>query len=315
MEVYLTLKPQSLIIRRTITIFSMITVKDFRLKHQLSQSGFNRACRRAKAVFPKTELVKRLGSTTWEVLEVEILESYLPFRKRQGDTVTDFKIRHNLSDSQFKRLRILAEKTLGESVTEQVGSTTWRVTNEQALLDALAKYNNGSLLKLGDSEILNSPFENIPIPPESISVNSTSDSKTLLQDLKTGRLDFPGIYLQNKDLRGLNLEKIILRDANLRGSDLRGCNLRFADLKGADLRETKLTGANLDFSDLTYSNFKDSELSFSTIRHSIVCYVDFKQSVLKNVDFTNSDLTGGDFRGCDISTVVFDYAECQDMQS
>lgn len=56
-------------------------------------------------------------------------------------TVKEFRSRYQLSESQFKRVRRLAEMTVGSPVTDRQGSATWQVTNEAALIEALKKFH------------------------------------------------------------------------------------------------------------------------------------------------------------------------------
>jgi len=120
-------------------------------------------------------------------------------------TVQMFKTRQSLSDSQFKRIRALAEKNTGSTVTERMGSSTWAVTDELALMTALAEYDNGSLMhplkpvENCEAEIVTiDPFAISPYTPRVSALNNAFSSLKPLEVDPTYEIDDQSDEIKNQ---------------------------------------------------------------------------------------------------------------------
>ncbi|MBD2083369.1 hypothetical protein [Leptolyngbya sp. FACHB-17] len=68
----------------------MITTKDFKTTHALSDSTFTRLVRRAQTDYPDLAITRKVSSQVWEVLEPDLLESYIskkPAAKQETESI------------------------------------------------------------------------------------------------------------------------------------------------------------------------------------------------------------------------------------
>lgn len=67
----------------------MITTKEFKTLHGLSDSSFNRLTNRIKADCPGQDLTRRVNSRDWEILDVSLFERYLTPQKVEASEVVE----------------------------------------------------------------------------------------------------------------------------------------------------------------------------------------------------------------------------------
>ena len=104
-------------------------------------------------------------------------------------TVKQFRSQYSLSESQFKRVRSLADERSGSPVVERKGAKDYVIVNEKAILDVMAEYDNGSLLRPDKPQVIEAELEpDAPVTSSSIQLLSTDKLSALdsIADLASG---------------------------------------------------------------------------------------------------------------------------------
>jgi hypothetical protein len=95
-------------------------------------------------------------------------------------TVKEFRSQYSLSESQFKRVRSLADERSGSPVVERKGAKDYVIVNQQAILDVMAEYDNGSLLRPVEPQVIEAELEpDHPATQSSIQLLSTDKLSAL----------------------------------------------------------------------------------------------------------------------------------------